>query len=179
MTCAATTPRPNANGTSILGRRPAAPHRVLGLRVPARYGGPGGASREVLTAVVHIARGSSNVAQALRAHFGFAERLLSNRATEAERAHWFPAIDSGLVFGNAITDAKGKSPSSIGTTLRADAAGGLLRLNGLKFYSTGTLFADRIAVSASTPEDGICRRSCPPTATASNSTTTGTASGSG
>jgi alkylation response protein AidB-like acyl-CoA dehydrogenase len=58
---------------------------VLGLRVPARHGGPGGTARDVLGAVIQIARGSSNVAQALRAHFGFAERLLSNRATEDER----------------------------------------------------------------------------------------------
>jgi alkylation response protein AidB-like acyl-CoA dehydrogenase len=120
---------------------------VLGLRVPVRYGGPGGSVRDVITAVVQLARGSSNVAQALRAHFGFSERLLSNRATEAEREHWLPVIESGAVFGNAITDAKGKSPSSTGTTLLADATG-VLRLNGFKFYSTGTLFADHIAVSA-------------------------------
>jgi alkylation response protein AidB-like acyl-CoA dehydrogenase len=120
---------------------------VLGLRVPVRYGGPGGNVRDVITAVVQLARGSSNVAQALRAHFGFSERLLSNRANEAERQHWLPVIESGAVFGNAITDAKGKSPSSTGTTLSADATG-VLRLNGFKFYSTGTLFADHIAVSA-------------------------------
>jgi alkylation response protein AidB-like acyl-CoA dehydrogenase len=125
---------------------------VLGLRVPVRYGGPGGTVRDVITAVVQLARGSSNVAQALRAHFGFSERLLSNRATEAERQHWLPVIESGAVFGNAITDAKGKSPSSTGTTLLADATG-VLRLNGFKFYSTGTLFADHIAVSAVDSDD--------------------------
>ncbi|WP_208300615.1 acyl-CoA dehydrogenase family protein [Mycobacterium sp. DL592] len=121
---------------------------VLTLRVPARYGGPGGSVRDVLTAVIRIARGSSNVAQALRPHFGFAERLLSNRATEAERAEWFPRINSGIIVGNAITDAKGKTPSGADTTLLADSDG-VLRLNGYKFYSTGTLFADLIAVSAS------------------------------
>jgi alkylation response protein AidB-like acyl-CoA dehydrogenase len=120
---------------------------VLGLRVPARHGGPGGSARDVLGAVIQIARGSSNVAQALRAHFGFAERLLSNRATEDERRQWFPIINSGVVFGNAITDANGKAPSSADTTVLADADG-VLRLNGYKFYSTGTLFADVIAVSA-------------------------------
>jgi alkylation response protein AidB-like acyl-CoA dehydrogenase len=120
---------------------------VLSLRVPARYGGPGGSIREVLTAVIAIARGNSNVAQALRAHYGFSERLLSNRATEAERREWFPRINAGVVLGNAITDARGRAPSSSDTTLLADA-GGVLRLNGHKFYSTGTLYADLIAVSA-------------------------------
>lgn len=120
---------------------------VFALRVPTRDGGPGGSVRHVITAVLSIARGSSNVAQALRAHFGFSERLLSNRATEAERRHWFPIIDAGVLFGNAITDAKGTSPTSAGTTVLPDA-GGTLRLNGFKFYSTGTLFAELIAVSA-------------------------------
>jgi alkylation response protein AidB-like acyl-CoA dehydrogenase len=120
---------------------------VLGLRVPVRYGGPGGSVRDVTDAVIRIARGSSNVAQALRAHFGFSERLLSNRATEAEREHWFGVIDAGAVLGNAITDAKGRTPTSAGTTVLADTSG-VLRLNGFKFYSTGTLYADLIAVSA-------------------------------
>ncbi|CAN5658969.1 acyl-CoA dehydrogenase family protein [soil metagenome] len=120
---------------------------VLSLRVPTRYGGPGGTVRQVLTAVIQIARGNSNVAQALRAHFGFAERLLSNRATEAERDEWFPRITTGIVLGNAITDARGKAPSSSDTTVLADADG-VLRLNGYKFYSTGALYADLIAVSA-------------------------------
>ena len=125
---------------------------ILSLRVPVRYGGPGGSVRDVLTAVVRIARGSSNVAQALRPHFGFAERLLSNRAVESERAEWFPRINDGVIVGNAITDAKGKTPGAADTTLLADHAG-VLRLNGHKFYSTGTLFADLIAVSA-TDEQG-------------------------
>ena len=120
---------------------------LLSLRVPVRYGGPGGGARDVINAVIQIARGSSNVAQSLRAHYGFAERLLSNRANEAERLQWYPVINSGVVFGNAVTDANGKAPGSSDTTLLADSEG-VLRLNGYKFYSTGTLFADLIAVSA-------------------------------
>jgi alkylation response protein AidB-like acyl-CoA dehydrogenase len=120
---------------------------VLGLRVPTEFGGPGGKVRDVLSAVIKIGRGSSNVAQALRAHFGFSERLLSNRATPDEREEWFPRVNAGLVFGNAITDGGGRAPSSADTKVLPDTAG-VLRLNGYKFYSTGTLYADVIAVSA-------------------------------
>lgn len=120
---------------------------VLALRVPTEFGGPGGTVRDVLSAVIQIGRGSSNVAQALRAHFGFSERLLSNRAVPGERAEWFPRVNTGLVVGNAITDAAGRAPSSADTKVLPDTAG-VLRLNGYKFYSTGTLFADVIAVSA-------------------------------
>ena len=120
---------------------------VLGLRVPTEFGGPGGRVRDVLSAVIQIGRGSSNVAQALRSHFGFSERLLSNRATPAERAEWFPRVNAGIIVGNAITDAAGRAPSSADTKVLPDTAG-VLRLNGYKFYSTGTLFADVVAVSA-------------------------------
>jgi alkylation response protein AidB-like acyl-CoA dehydrogenase len=120
---------------------------ILALRVPQQYGGPGGSIRDVLSAVIQIASGSSNVAQALRAHFGFSERLLSNRATDAERAEWFPRINAGLIIGNAITDARGRASGSSDTTVLPDSDG-VLRLNGHKFYSTGTLYADVIAVSA-------------------------------
>jgi alkylation response protein AidB-like acyl-CoA dehydrogenase len=120
---------------------------VLNLRVPAEFGGPGGKVRDVLSAVIQIGRGSSNVAQALRSHFGFSERLLSNRATRQEAEEWFPRVYAGLVVGNAITDAAGKAPSSADTTV-LPSTDGVLRLNGHKFYSTGTLFADVIAVSA-------------------------------
>ena len=120
---------------------------VLGLRVPTEYGGPGGKVRDVLSAVIQIGRGSSNVAQALRSHFGFSERLLSNRATRQEAEEWFPRVYAGIIVGNAITDAAGRAPSSADTKVLPDTAG-VLRLNGYKFYSTGTLFADVIAVSA-------------------------------
>ena len=134
---------------------------MLSLRVPTRYGGPGGSVRQVLGAVIEIARGSSNVAQALRAHFGFSERLLSNRATEGERLEWFPRVLAGVVLGNAITDVGGRTSGSSDTTLLADADG-VLRLNGYKFYSTGTLYADAIAVSA-VDADGLDLQAIVPT----------------
>ena len=134
-------------GAAIRRRRSDPADGRLALRVPAEFGGPGGKVRDVLCAVIQIGRGSSNVAQALRAHFGFSERLLSNRAIPDERAEWFPRVNSGVVVGNAITDAAGRTPSSADTKVLPDTAG-VLRLNGYKFYSTGTLFADVIAVSA-------------------------------
>ncbi|BCI78866.1 acyl-CoA dehydrogenase [Mycolicibacterium sp. TY66] len=125
---------------------------VLALRIPQEYGGPGGSIVDVIETVIDIAQASSNVAQALRAHFGFVERLLGNRGDDALRARWFPDVLSGKIVGNAITEAVGASPAAIGTTLRA-TGDGRYRLDGKKFYSTGTLYADLIAVSAER-EDG-------------------------
>ena len=125
---------------------------VLALRIPQEYGGPGGSIVDVIETVIDIAQASSNVAQALRAHFGFVERLLGNRSDDNLRARWFPDVLSGKIVGNAITEAVGASPAAIGTTLRA-TGDGRYRLDGKKFYSTGTLYSDLIAVSAER-EDG-------------------------
>jgi len=125
---------------------------ALALRIPREYGGPGGSIADVVETVIDIAQASSNVAQALRAHFGFVERLLGNRGDDALRARWFPDVLSGKIVGNAITEAVGTSPAAIGTTLRS-TGDGRYRLDGKKFYSTGTLYADLIAVSAER-EDG-------------------------
>jgi alkylation response protein AidB-like acyl-CoA dehydrogenase len=125
---------------------------VLALRIPQEYGGPGGSIVDVIETVIDIAQASSNVAQALRAHFGFVERLLGNRGDDGLRTRWYPDVRSGKVVGNAITEAVGASPAAIGTTLRS-VGDGRYRLDGRKFYSTGTLYADLIAVSAER-EDG-------------------------
>ncbi|WP_078279866.1 acyl-CoA dehydrogenase family protein [Mycobacteroides franklinii] len=125
---------------------------VLALRVPVEYGGPGGSIVDVIETVIDIASSSSNVAQALRAHFGFVERLLGNRGDDATRTRWFPEILAGKVVGNAITETVGPSPASLGTTVQS-SGGGRYRLDGKKFYSTGTLYSDLIAVSAKR-EDG-------------------------
>ncbi|MCX8564757.1 acyl-CoA dehydrogenase family protein [Mycolicibacterium mucogenicum] len=125
---------------------------VLALRIPQEYGGPGGSIVDVIETVIDIAQASSNVAQALRAHFGFVERLLGNRGDDALRGRWFPDVLAGKIVGNAITEAAGSSPAAIGTTLR-DTGDGRYRLDGRKFYSTGTLYSDLIAVSAER-EDG-------------------------
>ncbi|WJR32546.1 acyl-CoA dehydrogenase family protein [Mycobacteroides immunogenum] len=125
---------------------------VLALRVPRGYGGPGGSLVDVVETVIDIASSSSNVAQALRAHFGFVERLLGNRGDDVLRTRWFPEILAGKIVGNAITETAGPSPAALGTVLRS-AGDDRYRLDGKKFYSTGALYADLIAVSAKR-EDG-------------------------
>lgn len=116
---------------------------ILSIRVPVAYGGLGRSIAEVIGVVTEIATAGSNIAQSVRAHFGFVERLLSNRATEADRQRWFPEVLAGRIVGNAISETAGAT----GTTL-SEAADGTLRLDGRKFYSTGSLYADLFAVSA-------------------------------
>ena len=113
------------------------------LRVPVALG----ASVEQLFALlIELGEADSNLPQILRAHFGFVERLYAEIAPEL-RERWLRLVAQGAIFGNATTELGDGAPGKHKTTLSPDGEG--WRLDGEKFYSTGTLYADWIAVSAS------------------------------
>lgn len=123
------------------------------LRVPARYGGPDGSLRDLFGAIISVATADSNLAQGLRSHFGFIERLLSMVSPGAERARewWFPEVLAGKLFGLASAELGVVSPAEFTTALHRGEDGALV-LDGRKYYSTGGLFADSIEVIASAGE---------------------------
>jgi alkylation response protein AidB-like acyl-CoA dehydrogenase len=101
--------------------------------------------RDLVALVLRLAQADPDVAHALRAHFAFVEQRLRSPASPA-RARWLALVRDGAIFGNASTEL---GPTAAGaptfaTRLRADGDG--FRLDGTKYYSTGSLYADRIAV---------------------------------
>ncbi|MFG2222785.1 acyl-CoA dehydrogenase family protein [Streptomyces sp. NPDC048644] len=123
---------------------------VGALRVPVEHGGRGGSLAALFRAVVDLAEADSNVAQALRPHFGFVELLIS-QGTETERERWFPLVAGGALFGNAASERGTAHPGEIRTRITAD--GEHFRVDGTKFYSTGSLFADYVVAIALDDEE--------------------------
>ncbi|MCB5906339.1 acyl-CoA dehydrogenase family protein [Streptomyces pinistramenti] len=115
------------------------------LRAPVEYGGRGGSLAALFRVVIDLAEADSNVAQALRPHFGFVELLIS-QGTETERKRWFPVVAGGALFGNAASERGTAHPGEIRTRITAD--GDHFRVDGTKFYSTGSLFADYVVAIA-------------------------------
>lgn len=131
----------------VLPRASVAAVRATGLpllRVPVRYGGPGGSLRDLFGAIGEIAAADPNLAQGLRSHFGFVESLLSRPGPrlEAAREQWFAEVLKGKLFGLASAELGVVTPADFKTSLTDGV------LNGRKYYSTGSLFADLIAVTA-------------------------------
>jgi alkylation response protein AidB-like acyl-CoA dehydrogenase len=121
-----------------------AAERLLTFRIPQQYGGPGASVRDVVQFVIDVAAVDSNIAQALRPSYLFLEGLLAG-GDEATRKRWLPRYLRGDVFGNAgweIGSANGVINSRI---LRE---GDQYRVNGSKYYSTGSLYADWVSVAA-------------------------------
>lgn len=119
-----------------------ASERLLTWRVPTRWSGPGASVRDVIGFVIDVAAVDANIAQAIRPALGFVEGLFTASPEHQER--WYPAVLRGDVFGLAHGEV-GAPNGVLRTTIKRDGDG--WRINGRKFYSTGTLFADWVSIS--------------------------------
>jgi alkylation response protein AidB-like acyl-CoA dehydrogenase len=120
------------------------------LRIPIQDGGGGASLRELFTTVIALAAADVNVAHILRGHFAHVEERL--RLDAEERARVIELALSGKIVGNASTEL-GSTPAGAftwKTTLTPD--GDRFRLNGTKYFTTGTLYADYAEVLASNPD---------------------------
>ncbi|WP_411731375.1 acyl-CoA dehydrogenase family protein [Paeniglutamicibacter sp.] len=116
------------------------------IRVPLEFGGSGATLAQSLLLLRELGAADSNLVQALRAHFTTVETLVSG-TDAAAKERWLPRVVAGDVFGNATTE-KGNAPGTNSTVLTEEE--GRTVLNGTKYYSTGSLYADWIKVSADT-----------------------------
>lgn len=121
------------------------------IRVPVEFGGWGATLEEEFRLLIRLGAADSNLPQLLRGHVAFVEtqRGLPDSQT---RSAWLTQIAGGdILFGNA--QAERAESSDVSTTLTE--RDGRLLLNGRKFYSTGTLFADWIWSGAKYGEQAV------------------------
>ena len=116
------------------------------LRVPEAQGGGGVTLPEFFALLIELSEAESNLTQALRAHFGFLEDVLTSE-DEARRARWLGRIGAGDIFGGAWSET-GEAAKLEAFSTRVTGPRDDLRLDGTKFYTTGSLFADWIDVGA-------------------------------
>lgn len=131
------------------------------LRIPTDRGGFGATLRQTFSLLIDLAAADPNLTQALRVHFSTVEGFLaavsstdptSTSAAEAAEAG-LHAVVNGTLFGNAISERGVGAAERYQTRLTrrsTDGTGGTdgYVLNGTKYYSTGSLFADLIVVAA-------------------------------
>ena len=116
------------------------------LRVPTEHGGDGIGFEPFFRLLIELAEADSSVAHLYRSHFAFVETV--GLESEDFRNRWYPKVVAGEIFGNAATEKSGNVLGTTGTKLTRH--GGDWLLNGRKYYTTGTIFAEWIAVMAST-----------------------------
>ena len=147
-----------------------APHEAIGLikaaglgrlRIPVDEGGAGASLSEFFEVLVALAEADPNVAHILRVHFSFVEQQLQSSDPERRR-RWLGLVNEGNLFGNGISEQGNKQVGrDFDTRLTRDAEGRGHRLNGRKFYSTGTLYADWTQIYASTSAGTLAAATIP------------------
>jgi len=115
------------------------------LRVPKHLGGPGGSLRDVIEVIAALASGDSNLAHALRPHFNLTESLILGPESAEQRLRLGQILD-GFFFGGASTELGTPRPGGVTARLTKGTNG--YRLNGRKYYATGTSYADFLYTNA-------------------------------
>ncbi|MGO4714117.1 acyl-CoA dehydrogenase family protein [Bradyrhizobium sp. 2TAF24] len=119
--------------------------RLGALRLRTADGGGGSTIREQFAAVIRLADADANVAHILRNHFSVVERLIRTPRDDQSRS-WQKAVADGAIIGLATTELESRKvgDTTPDTVLTPDGDG--YRLNGTKYYSTGTIYADYVLV---------------------------------
>lgn len=115
------------------------------VRVPRKYGGAGASLPQLIELLTELAAADSNIPQALRGHFAYVEDRLNQQAV-ADQSVWFTRFVSGEIAGNAWTEIGEVAVGEVST--KVTRRGDDLVVNGTKFYSTGSIFADWLDVYA-------------------------------
>jgi alkylation response protein AidB-like acyl-CoA dehydrogenase len=112
-------------------------------RIPTEFGGEGASLETVFRRLIRLAAADSNIAHVFRGHLAFVEKVILD-PDRSVREKWFARVLDGALFGNA--QAERSATSAISTSL--DRSSGAVALNGRKFYTTGSIYADWIDLAA-------------------------------
>ena len=129
------------------------------LRLPEEIGGFGLDWPSFAEILVELAAADSNLPQIFRGHIAYVEHLLSSPESE-RRARWLARIADDEIVGNAWSETGAATVGSSETrvTRRDD---GTWRVDGRKFYTTGSIFAEWIDATVDLdgePATAIIRR---------------------
>lgn len=120
------------------------------LRVPVVYGGFGLTLTQFFRFLIEAGEADTNLPQLLRGHFGFLEGRLTTRDPDVWARYFTLAVD-----GELIGNAQAERGDATGNTARITRRDGEWRLDGTKYYSTGTIYADRIWTTAQDGDEHI------------------------
>ncbi len=112
-------------------------------RVPRESGGAGLTLEQLFTRLIALSAADSSLGHVWRGHILFVESLLAS-PDAAYRELWFARLRDGDLVGNAQSERH--ATAHLETVLDRD--GDALTITGTKYYTTGSIYADWIHLSA-------------------------------
>ncbi|MCZ4094176.1 SfnB family sulfur acquisition oxidoreductase [Sinorhizobium psoraleae] len=125
---------------------------LLAISVPSDYDGIDVSNAVLAEVAAILSEADSSIGQIPQNHFYVLEALRHD-GTEEQKKFFFGRVLAGDRFGNALAEIGTETVGDYDTRLTEDGAG--YRINGRKYYSTGVLFADWIAIFALDPADQL------------------------
>ena len=122
---------------------------LLAITVPKAFGGAGVSAGTLAEVIAILSQADGSIGQIPQNHFFILEALRLQGTPEQQR-YFYGRILAGERIGNALSELGTKTAQDHNTRLARTAQG--LVLNGRKFYCTGALFADWVAVVANDDE---------------------------
>lgn len=121
------------------------------LRVPIEFGGSGLTFREFTELLIELAAADSNLPQIFRGHIALVEDQLV-AAPSDRRTAWLERFVAGEIVGNAWSEV-GSGALGVSGTVVTERDGAYV-VNGRKFYTTGSIYADWTDATARLVIDG-------------------------
>ena len=125
---------------------------LLAITVPAEYGGIDVSNAVLAEVTAILSQADGSIGQIPQNHFYILEALRHDGTEDQKRFYYGRAL-AGDRFGNALSETGTKTVGHYNTRLMQEGAG--FRIDGRKFYSTGVLFADWIAIFALDEDEKI------------------------
>ena len=128
---------------------------LLGMTIPAEFGGSEMGYLAHLVAMEEISRASGAIGLSYGAHSNLCVNNLYANGNDAQRAKYLPKLCTGEHVGALAMSEPGAGSDVISMKLRAEDKGGYYLLNGTKMWITNGPDADTLVVYAkSEPELG-------------------------
>lgn len=123
-----------------------------GIRIPKRYGGAFVSNKTLAQVFRILSKADSNVGQIPQNQISLLN-LIDLMGNEEQKKRVFGEILEGKRLANGGPERQSKDSKTVHTTLIQN--GEVWVLNGEKFYSTGSIFADWLAIKALHPEGHV------------------------
>ncbi|ATZ67177.1 SfnB family sulfur acquisition oxidoreductase [Acinetobacter haemolyticus] len=120
-----------------------------GIRIPKQYGGAFVSNKTLAHVFRILSKADANVGQIPQNQFGILN-FINITGSETQKQFIYAEILAGKRIANGGPEKNSKDTKAIQTTLTLE--NGQYLLNGEKFYSTGTCFADWLAIRALHPD---------------------------
>ncbi|APR70481.1 SfnB family sulfur acquisition oxidoreductase [Acinetobacter haemolyticus] len=120
-----------------------------GIRIPKQYGGAFVSNKSLAHVFRILSKADANVGQIPQNQFGLLN-FINITGSETQKQFIYAEILAGKRIANGGPEKNSKDTKAIQTTLTLE--NGQYLLNGEKFYSTGTCFADWLAIRALHPD---------------------------